>query len=440
MSYHFSKDKACDEFRLPINNKKRIIIVGGGFAGLTLARRLAGYYYQVVLIDKRNYHQFQPLFYQVATAGLEPSAISFPFRKVFQNKENIHFRLANVIGVDSAKNTLQTSIGNIPYDFLVLSMGATTNFYGNKNLEMFTMPMKSVSEALQIRNLILKNYEIAINTSNNELAAPYLNIVIAGGGPTGVELAGAIAEMKLYVLPKDYPELDFSIMKIILLEGSSRILAALSEKSSEKAMTYLSELGVEVRINCKVSDYNGHTVMLEGGNTIETKTLVWAAGIKANMLDGLPTEIYTHGGRMLANNKLELNSLQHVYVLGDNALILGDDKYPKGHPQVAQVAIQQANLLADNFIALLKNKKEKAFSYKDKGTMATVGRNLALVELPHFRFSGFLAWVVWMFVHLFSIIGIKNKLLIFVNWAWNYLTYDQSLRLLIKTEENNNEI
>jgi len=438
MSYKFNAVNSCDQLRLPINNKKRIVIVGGGFAGLTLARKLADQYYQVVLVDKNNYHQFQPLFYQVATSGLEPSAISFPFRKIFQDKNNVHFRMAEVEEVVPSKRELFTSIGCIPYDYLVLAMGATTNYYNNANIEKYSLPMKSVSEALQIRNLILQHYENAINTNDNALAIAYMNVVIVGGGPTGVELVGAIAEMKKYVLPKDYPELDFSAMKIILCEGSNRLLSAMSQKSSAKALRYLNDLDVDVRLNCQATNFDGDLVTLSNGETIISKTLVWAAGIKPNKINGLSTEDYHVSGRIWVDSKMELLKNPNIFALGDLAIINNDPDYPKGHPQVAQVAIQQAKLLGDNFIALLKNKKEQSFSYKDKGSMATVGRNIALVELPGFRFSGFLAWFVWMFVHLFSIIGIKNKMLIFVNWAWNYLTYDQSLRLLIKnnTKEN----
>lgn len=432
MSYKFSTENTCDELRLPINNKKRIVIVGGGFAGLTLARKLADQFYQVVLVDKNNFHQFQPLFYQVATSSLEPSAILFPFRKVFQDKNNVHFRMADVLEVDTAKKELDTSIGCIPFDYLILAVGATTNYYSNANIEKYSLPMKSVSEALQIRNVILQHYENAINTNDDALAMAYMNIVIVGGGPTGVELVGAIAEMKKYVLPKDYPELDFFSMKIILCEGSNRLLSAMSEKSSAKALQYLHNLDVDVRLNCQAKDFDGDIVTLSNGENIISKTLVWAAGIKPNKINGLSDQDYHISGRVEVDNKLKLPLHPSIFAMGDLAFVMDNEAYPKGHPQVAQVAIQQANLLGENFIALLKNKKEKTFNYKDKGSMATVGRNLAVVELPGFRFSGFFAWFVWMFVHLFSIIGIKNKMLIFVNWAWNYLTYDQSLRLLIK--------
>ncbi len=438
MGYKYNAANACDELRLPINNKKRIVIVGGGFAGLTLARKLAGEYYQVVLVDKNNFHQFQPLFYQVATSGLEPSAISFPFRKIFQEKNNIHFRMAEVLEVDSGKNELITSIGCIPYDYLILALGATTNYYNNAHIEKFSSPMKTVSEALQIRNLILQHYENAINTNDDALATAFMNIVIVGGGPTGVELVGAIAEMKKFVLPKDYPELDFTSMKVILLEGSNRLLSAMSEKSSKKALEYLHNLGVDVRLNCQAKDFDGNLVTLSNNETIVSKTLVWAAGIKPNKIKGLSEEDYNNAGRILVNSQMQSINHQNIFALGDLALVNDNADYPNGHPQVAQVAIQQAKLVGNNFISMLINKKSKRFIYKDKGSMATVGRNLAVVELPHFKFSGFFAWFVWMFVHLFSIIGIKNKMLIFVNWAWNYLTYDQSLRLLIRnnTKEN----
>lgn len=412
-------------------NQKRVIIIGGGFGGLKLARELSSSNFQVVLIDKNNYHQFQPLFYQVATAGLEPSAISFPFRKVFQKALNVHVRVAEVSSIDASSNCIQTSIGKIEYDYLVLAIGADTNFFGNQNMMKHAMPMKSVSEALSIRNTILENYEKALVTKDEKEKQALMNIVIVGGGPTGVEVAGTLAEMKRTVLPKDYPELDFSLMQVHLLEGSSRVLASMSEIASEKAKQYLIDLGVEVSLNARVTDYDGNTVTLTDSPAIHTRTLVWAAGVTGNKIEGLNAEVISRGNRILVDKTNKVSGYSNIFAIGDIAL-MKDDAYPNGHPQVAQVAIQQGELLAKNLKASAAGKTMKEFKYKDLGSMATVGRNKAVVDLPKIKFQGFFAWMVWMFIHLMSIVGIKNRLLIFINWAWNYITYDQSLRLIIK--------
>lgn len=412
-------------------NQKRVIIIGGGFGGLKLARELSSSNFQVVLIDKNNYHQFQPLFYQVATAGLEPSAISFPFRKVFQKASNVHVRVAEVSRIDAAANRIQTSIGEIEYDYLILAIGADTNFFGNQNMMKHAMPMKSVSEALSIRNTILENYEKALVTTDEQEKQALMNIVIVGGGPTGVEVAGTLAEMKKTVLPKDYPELDFSLMQVHLLEGSGRVLASMSEIASEKAKQYLIDLGVDVSLNARVTDYDGNTVTLTDSPAIHTRTLVWAAGVTGNKIEGLSPEVISRGNRILVDTTNKVNGYSNIFAIGDIAL-MKDEAYPNGHPQVAQVAIQQGELLAKNLKALSAGKAMKEFKYKDLGSMATVGRNKAVVDLPNIKFQGFFAWMVWMFIHLMSIVGIKNRLLIFINWAWNYITYDQSLRLIIK--------
>ncbi|MBL7888604.1 MAG: NAD(P)/FAD-dependent oxidoreductase [Bacteroidia bacterium] len=414
-------------------NLKRIVIIGGGFGGLKLARELSSSNFQVVLIDKNNYHQFQPLFYQVATAGLEPSAISFPFRKVFQNASNVHVRVAEVSRIDAAANRIQTSIGEIEYDYLILAIGADTNFFGNQNMMKYAMPMKSVSEALSIRNTILENYEKALVTTDEQEKQALMNIVIVGGGPTGVEVAGTLAEMKKTVLPKDYPELDFSLMQVHLLEGSGRVLASMSEIASEKAKQYLIDLGVDVSLNARVTDYDGNTVTLTDSPAIHTRTLVWAAGVTGNKIEGLTPEVISRGNRILVDKTNKVNGYSNIFAIGDIAF-MKDEAYPNGHPQVAQVAIQQGELLAKNLKALSVGKTMKEFKYKDLGSMATVGRNKAVVDLPKIKFQGFFAWMVWMFIHLMSIVGIKNRLLIFINWAWNYITYDQSLRLIIKSK------
>jgi len=411
---------------LPETSNSRIVIVGGGFAGLKLARSLANKKFQVVLIDKNNFHQFQPLFYQVATAGLEPSSIAFPFRKMFQNIKNVHFRMGLVNNINHQEKFLETSFGRVNFDKLVLATGADTNFFGNANIAKYALPMKSVSEALSIRNTILQNYEQALSEDHPDKVNALLNIVVVGGGPTGVEVSGTLAEMKRIILPKDYPELNFESMNIYLVEASSKVLGTMSEISSTKSKGYLEKLGVKVMTDTFVTNYNGDVVEFQNGEKIVTKTLIWAAGITGNVIKGLPEELWQRGGRLKVNVLNE--ALPNIYALGDLAYMEEDKKFPKGHPQVAQVAMQQADNLAKN---LVKN-RQKPFHYNDLGSMATVGRNLAVVELPIKKFQGFLAWIFWMLVHLMQIVGVKNKVFIFINWFWNYVTYDQSLRLILK--------
>jgi NADH dehydrogenase len=415
---------------IPTAKFKRIVIAGGGFAGLKLARKLSNTKYQVVLIDKNNYHQFQPLFYQVATAGLEPSAISFPFRRVFQKKKNVHFRLASIKKVDTDSKLIMTDIGTLEYDYLMLCTGADTNFFGLENVRKNALAMKTTGEALTIRNTILSNFEKALNTNDKEEQESFLNIVIVGGGPTGVELAGAIAEMKKYVLPKDYPELDFNLMKIFLFEAAPRVLASMSEFSSEKSAQYLQRLGVNVRANTAVKNYDGKTVFLEN-ESIQSRTLMWAAGISSRRMEGLPENVYVKGNRIKVDRFNHVEGLEGVFALGDLAYMEEDD-YPHGHPQVAQVALQQAAHFVKNLSKFEDGQTPEPFVYKDLGSLATIGRNLAVADLPLLKLKGFIAWVIWLFVHLMSILGVKNRLIIFINWAWNYLTYDQTLRLLLQ--------
>lgn len=418
---------------IPDTDQPRLVIVGGGFAGLKLAKELADSNFQIVLIDRYNYHQFQPLLYQVATAGLEPSAISFPLRKTFHGLPNMHFRMATLEKVDPESNTIYTDIGKLSYDYLVLAMGARTNYFGNENLRRHALSMKSVSEAIALRNTILANFEAAMNEKDRNRVARLLNVVIVGGGPTGVELAGALAEMKKFILPKDYPELDFTRMHIYLLEASDRLLNGYSEKSSKKALEYLTELGVEVRLKAFVKDYDGQRVLLADGTTLETETLIWAAGVKCNPLPGLPEGVYGKGNRLLVDEYNRLVGYENIFVIGDQAMMKTKD-YPDGHPQVATVAIQQAKNLAKNLLRLQKGKPIKPFRYRNKGALATIGRNRAVADLPGFHFHGFFAWVLWLFVHLMEILGVKNKLIVFINWAWSYFTYDQSLRVLIRPQ------
>lgn len=419
---------------IPESKLPRVVIVGGGFAGLKLARKLIKGNFQVVLLDRNNYHQFQPLFYQVATAGLEPSAISFPLRKAFHQEKNIHLRVAKVEKVNPNQKEILTDIGSLTFDHLVLALGADTNYFGNDNIAKYAVPMKSLGEAIALRNQIIHNYELALNESDPLARAALMNIVVVGGGPTGVELAGAIAEMKKFILPKDYPELDFSEMRVQLLEAAPRVLGAYSEYSSNKAANYLEKLGVEVKLDTMVANYDGQNVVLKDQRQLPTRTLIWAAGVKANTLEGLPENVYGNGQRLKVDSYNRVEGLDDIYALGDMAL-METSIYPGGHPQVAQVAMQQAGLLARNLNNWTLNKKPKPFKYLDKGSLATVGRNLAIADLPFLSLSGFTAWVLWLFVHLMALVGVKNRLFVFLNWAWSYFTYDQSLRLLIRPNQ-----
>jgi NADH dehydrogenase len=421
---------------IPKSERRRIVIAGGGFAGRRLAEKLLKKDFQVVLIDRNNYYQFQPLLYQVAIAGLEPSAISFPLRRMFQGKKNdFHFRMAEIVSVKTAANILETTIGSIHYDYLVLATGVTTNFFGNENIEKKALTMKSVSDAILIRNTILENLEKAINCSNDEERLPYLNIAIVGGGPAGVELAGALAEMRKYILPKDYPDYDFHQMKIFLFEAMDRILVNMSDKSSVTATRYLERLSVNIQTSTRVRDYNGEQIFLESSEMIPSKTLIWTAGVTALKIEGLEASVFGHANRILTDENNRVKNTTNIFAIGDLSLMI-TDRYPKGHPQVAPAALQQASLLAKNLLRLSNGEKSKPYRYYDKGTLTSIGRNLAVADLKRISLKGFIAWIVWSLVHLFSIVGGKNRIIIFIDWASNYLIYDPSLRLLIKTKNN----
>jgi len=418
-------------FNVPDTTQRRIIIAGGGFGGLTLARKLAKRDFQVVLLDKNNYHQFQPLFYQVAMAGLEPSSIVFPLRKLFQKTENIFVRMAMLQKVEPETQTIHTDIGSIRYDYLVLALGADTNWYGNERIRANAIPMKSVSEALFFRNILFEDYEKAVASEGGAQRQSLLDIVIVGGGPTGVEVAGALAEMKKHVIPKDYPDLSLNEVQIHLFHGDKRLLNTMSEEASAKAEQFLNELGVKLHIDKLITDYDGKTATTADGMTIRTKKVIWAAGIIGNRVDGLPDSAWTRANRLRVDEYNLAEGFSNIFAVGDLAFQT-EEAFPAGHPQVAQVAMQQGELLAKNLQSLRDNKPLKAFRYKDLGSMATIGRHRAVVDLPFWHFQGAFAWFVWMFVHLFSILGTKNKVFVFFNWVWNYFTYDQSLRLVIK--------
>ena len=415
----------------------KVVIVGAGFGGLRLARKLNNKPgFEVVLVDRFNYHQFQPLFYQVATAGLDASNISFPLRKVFQKSKNVRIRLAELKQVLQEQNKIITDQEEISYDALVLATGADTNFFGNTQIAGNAFPMKSTVEALQLRYRLLQNFETALTITDSAVLQRLMNIVVVGGGPTGVEVSGALAEMKKYVLPKDYPELDFSNMNIYLLEGAGKTLAAMSEKSSVQSQKYLEKLGVKVLTNSLVKEYDGNNVLLNTGELIAAGTVIWAAGIKGNIPNGIDKGLIARGNRITTDRYCLVTGYNNIYAIGDLAY-METPKYPNGHPQVAPVAMQQADLLAGNF-KLIERKSnphtQYEFEYRDKGSMATVGRNLAVVDIPKpkLHFGGFLAWMIWMGLHLMLILGVKNRFFVFSNWLYNYITYDQNLRLIFK--------
>jgi NADH dehydrogenase len=415
----------------------KIVIAGAGFGGLRLARKLSNKPgFEVILIDRFNYHQFQPLFYQVATAGLDASNISFPLRKVFHKSKNVRIRLAELKQVIPGDKKIITDAEEIPYDALVLATGAGTNFFGNPALEANTFPMKSTVEALQLRYRLLQNFEKALTVTDENEKQRLMNIVVVGGGPTGVEVSGALAEMKKYVLPKDYPELDFSKMNIYLLEGTGKILSAMSEKSSAQSKKYLERLGVKVMVHAMLKEYDGRNVILHDGISLSSATVIWAAGISGNIPGGIDKSLIARGNRIKTDRRCRVSGYDNVYAIGDLAY-METPKYPNGHPQVAPVAMQQADLLAGNFKLIERRSnpdKQFEFEYFDKGSMATVGRNLAVVDVPKpkFHFGGFFAWMIWMGLHLMLILGVKNRFFVFCNWLYNYITYDQNLRLIFK--------
>jgi NADH:ubiquinone reductase (H+-translocating) len=416
---------------IPKTEKRRVVVAGCGFAGLTLARKLRNSGLQVVVIDKHNYHQFPPLFYQVASAGLETSSILFPIRKIFQHYKDYYVRKCEIKSVDPSGNKLYTSAGEVEYDYLILAMGATNSYFGSKEMEENSKGMKTIAEVIDLRNTLLMNLENSLTSRTPEEREKNLNIVIVGGGPSGVEIAGALAEMNKYIIPKDYPELKEKKINIYLLEGQSRVLNSMSEKSSEKAQSFLEKLGVSVLTNTLATGSNDKCVSTSDGRTICTSLIIWTAGIRGFTLEGLAPEVYNKNSRIFINKQCLVKGYSNIFAIGDISY-LAEERFPNGYPQVAQVAIQQAKLLAINLMREQKNKTLLDFRYRDLGTMATVGRNLAVVELPFVKFHGIFGWFVWMFIHLMSIVGVRNKLIIFINWAWKYVTYDQSLRLILR--------
>ena len=422
---------------MAIISRKKIIVVGGGFAGIQFTKALDEKYFDVVLIDKINHHQFQPLFYQVATSQLEPSSISFPLRNIFKKKKNVQIRLATVLNIDKTKNTITTSIGDFDYDYLVIAIGCTTNFFGNETIKENSLTLKSTYDAITIRNHILQTFETIISAGEDEKESLF-NFVIVGAGPTGVEMAGAFAEIKKDVLPKDYQGIDFSRLNILLIEGTKNTLNSMSPKAQLASKNYLQNMGVKIYNETFVKNYDGNVLTLNTGETIKTKTVIWAAGVTGNKIEGFNPEIITPTNRLRVNNINKVFESETIFALGDIAY-METPQYPKAHPQLANVAINQAKLLAKNLKNLEQKKPTKNFEYKDLGSMATIGRNKAVVDLPFVHFSGYFAWITWIFVHLMLILSVKNKLIIFINWAWAYITKDTSLALIL-SQKNKTEV
>ncbi len=410
--------------------KKKVIIIGGGFAGIQLVRHLDKTLFDILLIDKINHHQFQPLFYQVATSQIEPSSISFPLRHIFNKSKSTQIRLAEVEKVIPDKKQIITSIGNFEYDYLIFANGCKTNFFNNKKIETYSFPLKSTYDAITIRNHILTTFEKTLS-ENNVNKNTLLNLIIVGAGPTGVELAGAFAEIKQHVLPKDYPGIDFSNFTIYLIEGSKNTLSNMSEKSQKASFNYLNKMGVKIITEVFVKDYDGTIAVLSNGHTIQSATMIWAAGVIGNKIDGLPDEYWTPNNRIHVNRYNQIESMPSIFAVGDIAF-MQTPLYPKGHPQVANVAINQAKNLSKNLKSIIQNKSLNPFEYKDLGTMATIGRNKAVVEFSFIKFKGYFAWLIWMFLHLMLILSVRNKLIIFINWAWTYISKDSALRLILK--------
>lgn len=414
-------------------NKKKIIVIGGGFAGIQFILNLKKDIFDILLIDKMNHHMFQPLFYQVATAQIEPSSISFPFRNIFRSRKDVRIRLGVVSQIDHNNSKVITTIGEFDYDFLVIASGCKTNYFGNDSIRKNAHSLKSTIQSIKIRNMILENFERILYTEENEREALY-NIIIVGGGPTGVELAGALAEIKRDVLPKDFHRIDFTKLQIFLIEGSQHTLNNMSVLAKDASELYLKQLGVVIKKGLFVNDYDGYKATLSNGETIFCKNLIWTAGVTGNLIPGLPGNTVTQSNRYIVDRTNKITGFDNIYAIGDIAY-METPRYPNGHPQVANVAINQGKTLASNLLAKLKNEKFREFEYTDKGSMATIGKHKAVVDLPYISFKGYFAWYIWMFLHLMLILSVRNKLIIFINWAWNYFSNNSSLRLILKKNE-----
>lgn len=429
--------KACrtgDDICLPESPLTRMVVIGGGFAGISLIKKLKNKPVQIVLLDRNNFHQFHPLLYQVATSGIEPDSIVFPLRKLFKGFQNVHFRMANVERIIPESNKVITDIGGLKYDYLIIACGSNTNFFGLKDVQKYGIGMKSIQEALDTRSLILQHLERAVITCDEAERDTLTNFAVVGGGPAGVETAGAIAEFKKYVLPKDYPGLDAKMMSIYLIEAGDNLLKSMSNKASMNALAYLRQIGVDIKLNTVVRSYDGLNIKTDKKAILKARTLIWTAGVTGNIPSGISRENVTRENRILVDEFCRIKGYPNIYAIGDLAAMISKT-YPAGHPMVAQVAIQQGRLLAKNIVLQLQNKPPKAFFYKDKGALATIGKRRAVADLGNFKFSGYFAWLLWSTVHLISISGFRNKLLVGLNWAWSYFTYDKGNRLIIRRYE-----
>ena len=421
---------------IPESGKKRLVIIGGGFGGLNLVKHLKKDMFQVVLLDRYNYHTFQPLLYQVATAGLEPDSVAGPLRKMIKRKKDFHFRMLTVHRIDPEQQLIHTVAGELKYDYLVVASGSKINYFGNQDISENGFPLKQVTHALDLRSKILQQFENLELLNEHDGMQRYFNFVVVGAGPTGVELCGALAELRNHVLPADYPELSFERMKIHLVEGLDRVLPAMSRQAGKKAHRYLEGMGVEIILNTLTESYDGETVLLNNGNKIETNTLIWAAGVKGNVIEGLKKENQAKG-------RIKVDQFNRVYrdreekfpnlfAIGDVAF-METEKHPEGLPGLAPVAIQQGKHLARNLERLHRQKNPEPFRYRNKGVLATIGRNRAVADMPGgLKLGGFAGWVVWVTAHLFFLVGFRNKAVVFTNWIWNYFTYDRGIRLIIR--------
>ena len=428
------------DLKIPSTGQKRIVIIGGGFGGIQIAKTLKNQDIQIVMLDKHNYHTFQPLLYQVATGGLEPGSIAYPLRKVMQEIPNALFRLAEVTNINIPEQKVHTTIGDLKYDYLVIATGSTTNFFKfPQDVSDKMMQMKDIPQALDLRSFILENFEEALLTYDDSRKEELINISIVGGGPTGVELAGALGEMKRNILPKDYPEIDFRKMQIHLFESGDRLLGAMHPENSAKALRYVKDFGVNIWLNTMVTDYNGDEITIADGKKIKSETVIWTAGVKGNPVAGLAVESIAGGNRILIDEFCKVKNHENIYAIGDVASMILQD-FPRGHPMVAPVAIQQGELVAKNIIAQMQNKAPKPFKYFDKGSMATVGRNKAVMESKGIKMGGFIAWLAWLFVHVMSLVGFRNKVTVTLGWLYNYFTYDRTLRLIIRPFKKKEEI
>lgn len=424
---------------IPYTNLPRLVIIGGGFAGVALARKMVKENVQLVLLDRHNYHTFQPLLYQVSTSSLEPDSIAYPLRKIVKRGKNTYFRMTEVTSIDPGNKKVHTSIGSITYDYLVIATGARTNFFGNETIEQNSMRMKNLPQALNLRSLMLENLEQAVITTDDKKRKELLRFVLAGAGPTGVELAGGIAELQLNVLPRDYPDMDFSEMEIHLIEGAERVLPPMSENASKKASKFLQKMGVHIHTNTQVTNYENNVVSTNTALSLESATFIWSAGVTGAPVEGLKADaLIARANRYKVNEFNQIEGYEDVFAIGDIAL-MQTEAYPKGHPMVAQPAIQQGSHLVKNLKRTLQDKPMIPFSYFDKGSMATIGRNKAVVDLGKFRFGGFFAWFIWMFIHLWFLVGFRNRFVTFFNWTYNYINYDKAARLIVRPFKNKEE-